>query len=78
MAIKILAGIAKDGTSESARVSAATALLDRGWGRPRPDDGDGEQITIVIRRILEGTVAEAAPATNGATLEGEVLLPEKR
>ena len=33
MAIKILAGIAKDGTNEAARVAAAVALLDRGWGR---------------------------------------------
>ena len=36
MAIKILAGIAKDGTNEGTRVSAAVALLDRGWGKQRP------------------------------------------
>lgn len=33
-ALKTLADIAKSGTSESARVSAATALLDRAFGRP--------------------------------------------
>ena len=38
MAIKILAGIAKDGLNEGARVSAAVALLDRGWGRPPQAD----------------------------------------
>jgi hypothetical protein len=34
-ALKALAEIATTGTSEAARVSAATALLDRGYGRPR-------------------------------------------
>lgn len=33
-ALKTLAKIAKEGESESARVSAANALLDRGYGRP--------------------------------------------
>ena len=27
----MLAGIAKEGTNEAARVAAAVALLDRGW-----------------------------------------------
>jgi hypothetical protein len=31
----VLAGIAKDGTNEGARVAAAVALLDRGWGSRR-------------------------------------------
>ena len=57
MAIKILAGIAKDGTNEAARVSAAIALLDRGWGKPSTThtapDGEGE-IRVVIRHITEG------------------------
>jgi hypothetical protein len=56
IAIKVLAGIAKDGTNESARVSAATALLDRGWGKPpqtrTDEDGEGE-IRVVIRHITE-------------------------
>ena len=57
MAIKILAGIAKDGTNEAARVSAAVALLDRGWGKPLQthtgEDGEGK-IRVVIRHIVEG------------------------
>jgi len=59
MAIKILAGIAKDGTNEAARVSAAVALLDRGWGRPaqthQHTGADGaNEITVVLRTIVEG------------------------
>lgn len=43
MAIQSLAGIAQNGESESARVAAINALLDRGWGKPaQPVDGDGE------------------------------------
>lgn len=57
IAIKVLAGIAKDGTNESARVAAATALLDRGWGKPPQthsgEDGDGE-IHVTIRHIVRG------------------------
>jgi len=57
MAIKILAGIAKDGTNDAARVSAAVALLDRGWGRP-PQAHTGEQgqgkIRVVIRHLVDG------------------------
>src|SRR5207248_10062591 len=39
-AINALVRIAESGKQESARVAAASALLDRGWGRPtRPLDG---------------------------------------
>jgi hypothetical protein len=43
-ALNTLVTIAEDVTApQSARVSAATALLDRGWGKPsQPLDGDGE------------------------------------
>ncbi len=34
MALKVLAEIAKKGEKEASRVAAATALLDRGYGRP--------------------------------------------
>jgi hypothetical protein len=41
LAIAALAEIASCGAeSGSARVSAATALLDRGWGRPKQASGD--------------------------------------
>ena len=61
MAIKILAGIAKDGTNEAARVSAAVALLDRGWGKPPQAhtgaEGEGN-IRVVIRHIVDGRDVE--------------------
>jgi hypothetical protein len=57
IAIKVLAGIAKDGTNEGARVAAAVALLDRGWGRPAQshtaENGEGA-IKVVIRHIVGG------------------------
>jgi hypothetical protein len=56
--IKSLGGIASGGESESARVSAAAQLLDRGWGRPAQTIEHGgkgtEDIQVTIRTILEG------------------------
>ena len=61
-AIQTLAGIAKDGTNEGARVAAAIALLDRGWGKPAQthtgENGEGS-IKVVIRHILAGEDGEA-------------------
>ena len=57
MALCTLAGIAQHGENEAARVSAAVALLDRGWGKPAQSrtgaDGEGK-IRVVIRHIVEG------------------------
>lgn len=53
----MVAGIAKDGESEDARLRAAHMLWERGWGKPpQPMTGaDGESsIEIVIRQIIEG------------------------
>jgi len=42
-AIQVLVDIALGGESEAARVAAANAILDRGYGKPsQPVDGDGE------------------------------------
>ena len=52
MAIQTLAGIAQNGEQEAARVRAAEALLDRGWGKPtQPVDGDGEggPVQLVVK-----------------------------
>lgn len=38
-ALDALVRVVKAGESDAAIVSAATALLDRGWGRPRQDLG---------------------------------------
>ena len=35
LALNVLASIAENGASETARISAACALLDRGFGKPR-------------------------------------------
>jgi hypothetical protein len=61
IAIKVLAGIAKDGTNEGARVAAAVALLDRGWGKPplahTGENGQGN-IRVVVRHIVGGRDVE--------------------
>lgn len=57
VAIQTLSGVAKDGANESARVAAAVALLDRGWGKcAQPVTGpDGETaLEITLRQIMEG------------------------
>lgn len=55
-AIQTLAGIARNGKQEAARVAAATALLDRGWGRPPQahtgENGEGD-IRVTIRHIVQ-------------------------
>jgi hypothetical protein len=55
MGVKVLAGIAENGTSEPARVAAAVALLDRGWGKPKQDNTDAltGEIRVTLRKMLE-------------------------
>jgi hypothetical protein len=52
MGVKVLAGIAENGTSEPARVAAAVALLDRGWGKPKQDAKLDGEIRVTIRKML--------------------------
>ena len=53
-ALETLLEVAKSGKSESARVAAAVALLDRGWGRPtQPLAGDPEEPPIGIELSAE-------------------------
>ena len=57
LAVRTLAAICgSKAAPAAARVSAASALLDRGWGKaPQPHTGeDGETIRVVIRTITEG------------------------
>jgi hypothetical protein len=49
----------QDGPSKAApaaaRVSAASALLDRGWGKPpQPHTGEDGDIRVTVRTIIEG------------------------
>ncbi|GAA0295684.1 hypothetical protein GCM10009087_01790 [Sphingomonas oligophenolica] len=60
-AIDALATVMKDGGSDAAKVSAANAILDRGWGRPRQEmemDVDildlAETIARRRRQVVEG------------------------
>jgi hypothetical protein len=55
IALRQLAGIAENGESEAARVSACAHLLDRGWGKPtQPHTGeDDKDIRFTIRNITE-------------------------
>ena len=59
-----MAGIAKDGTNDAARVAAACALLDRGWGKP-PQAQTGKNgegcIEVIIRHIVEGGEEQQPP-----------------
>jgi hypothetical protein len=62
LAINTLAAIAGDYDEDTGpRVTAAIALLDRGWGKPAQthtgEDGEGD-IRIVVRHIICG---ERAP-----------------
>ena len=62
LAVRTLTGICgSEAAPAAARVSAACALLDRGWGKAiQPHaDADGEPLRIVIRRIGDtGSEAE--------------------
>jgi hypothetical protein len=57
LSIQTLAGIARNSTSDQARVSAAQALLDRGWGKAiQPHTGEeGGDIRVVIRQIIDSS-----------------------
>ena len=63
-ALDTLAGIARNGENEGARVQAAIALLDRGWGKApvthTGEDGEGD-IRVTIRHIIQNAIAPAEP-----------------
>ena len=51
-AINVLAGIMTAPTApENARVSAAQALLDRGWGKPTQTVEAGEELVTLLTGI---------------------------
>lgn len=54
-ALKVLAGIMnQDDCAPAARVAAAQALLDRGWGKPtQPIAGDDDAAPITTRVVRE-------------------------
>ena len=63
-AIKVLTGVMNQkGAPPAARVTAASLLLDRGWGKaPQQLVGEeGGDIKIVIRQIIENAVVSPEP-----------------
>ena len=56
LALNVLIGVATNGESEAAKVTAALGILDRGWGRPsQPTENKHEgELKITIRNIMEG------------------------
>jgi hypothetical protein len=52
-ALRALVAIARKGISESARVAAATALLDRGYGRPRQALEHSGAVTVLPQVVVE-------------------------
>lgn len=66
----MLAGImrSKDATP-AARVSAANAILDRGWGKvAQPQGGDGEAVTMIHR--IERVIVHADDAAEKDQRDG--------
>jgi hypothetical protein len=69
----VLAGlVSQEAVPPAARVSAACALLDRGWGRApqAPAGEDDKDIRITIRQITEGSI-------NGACGRISTAIPQK-
>jgi hypothetical protein len=59
--------LSSEEASDAAKVSAATALLDRGWGRPRQDVSLEVTSDEGIASVLEQArrrAAEATPSVN--------------
>ena len=62
VAIRTIAGICINGTSESARVQTAALILDRGWGRPQQsqtgEHGNGPITVEIVYRQREPRIIE--------------------
>jgi|KBSSwiStaDraftv2_1062776.scaffolds.fasta_scaffold2917836_1 hypothetical protein len=68
-AINCLAGIMnKDSAPEAARISAAVALLDRGWGKPSQTiigGGEDDPAISIIHRIERAIVNSSDSDSEG-------------
>ncbi len=72
LAIRTLTGVCgSKAAPAAARVSAASALLDRGWGKaPQPHTGeDDKDIHVTIRQIIERDDKEEPLLLEHATSE---------
>ena len=51
--LRVLVSIAQDKLAPPApRVSAATAVLDRGWGKPDQQVSSKSEITVIVRKLM--------------------------
>jgi len=54
LAIRTLTGVCgSKAAPAAARVSAASALLDRGWGKAQQDGNVQGEVRVVLRRMLD-------------------------
>ena len=68
-ALKVLAGIMQEGTApHAARVSAATALLDRGWGKPH-QTADVTVRRMIAKDLADDELADIAAGSSEGTAE---------
>lgn len=68
-AIQALLDVATGGKSESARVAAANALLDRGVGKPKQSLEVGGKLTLV--QLVEQSYAPTIDITPTTVIEGD-------
>ena len=75
LAVKTLVGIAAQRTApQSARVAAAQALLDRGWGKPKQEVEVNQEVTI----SLADSLARIAPLDNDNIIDITPNKPKDR
>jgi hypothetical protein len=56
-ALKVLVGVMRSADSPLAtRIAAANAILDRGWGKPKPASGNGEGGTAEVTQKIERVI----------------------
>ena len=72
-AVNVLVGIMNQGEAPpAARVQAASAILDRGWGKPsQPHVGDEDGGPITIEKIERIIVNAANPDSGGVPIASE-------
>ncbi len=69
-AIKCLAGLMNEKkVPPTARVQAATVLLERGWGKPTQPIAGDETAPLIMR--IERVIVEPGIASPNAQLEGD-------
>jgi hypothetical protein len=55
LAIRTLTGVCgSKAAPAAARVSASSALLDRGWGKPQQDGNVQGEVRVTLRKMLGG------------------------